>query len=90
MITTVPNVSYNVYDKHNTLIEVHNPAGMPDAMEVDHIEEPYIRASIITRTDYIGNIMSLCLGKARRTDQTGIMCQATAWNCTTTCRWPKS
>ena len=63
VITTVPNVSYNVYDKHNTLIEVHNPAGMPDAMEIDHIEEPYIRASIITRTDYIGNIMSLCLGK---------------------------
>ena len=63
VITTVPNVSYNVYDKHNTLIEVHNPAGMPDAMEIDHIEEPYIHASIITRTDYIGNIMSLCLGK---------------------------
>ena len=63
VITTVPNVSYNVYDKHNTLIEVHNPAGMPDAMEIDHIEEPYIRASIITRTDFIGNIMTLCLGK---------------------------
>lgn len=63
VITTVPNVSYNVYDKHNTLLEVHNPAGMPDAMEIDHIEEPYIRASIITRTDFIGNVMTLCLGK---------------------------
>ena len=63
VITTVPNVSYNVYDKHNTLLEVHNPAGMPDAMEIDHIEEPYILASIITRTDFIGNIMTLCLGK---------------------------
>lgn len=63
VITTVPNVSYNVYDKYNTLLEVHNPAGMPDAMEIDHIEEPYIRASIITRTDFIGNIMTLCLGK---------------------------
>lgn len=63
VITTVPNVSYNVYDKHQQLIEVHNPAGMPDAMEIDHIEEPYIRASIITRTDFIGNIMTLCLGK---------------------------
>lgn len=63
VITTVPNVSYNVYDKHNTLLEVHNPAGMPDAMEIDHIEEPYIRTSIITRTDFIGNIMTLCLGK---------------------------
>ena len=43
--------------------EVHNPAGMPDQTEIEHIEEPYIRASIITRTDYIGNIMTLCLGK---------------------------
>lgn len=63
VITTVPNVSYKIYDKHMEMKEVHNPAGMPDAMEIDHIEEPYIRASIITRTDYIGNIMSLCLGK---------------------------
>lgn len=63
VITTVPNVSYKVYDKHMELLEVHNPAGMPDATEIDHIEEPYIRASIITRTDFIGNIMTLCLGK---------------------------
>jgi len=63
VITTVPNVSYHVYDKHGEMREVHNPAGMPDATEIDHIEEPYIRASIITRTDYIGNIMTLCLGK---------------------------
>ena len=63
VITTVPNVSYNIYDKHMEMKEVHNPAGMPDAMEIDHIEEPYIRASIITRTDFIGNIMTLCLGK---------------------------
>ena len=63
VITTVPNVSYNIYDKHLEMKEVHNPAGMPDAMEIDHIEEPYIRGSIITRTDFIGNIMTLCLGK---------------------------
>ena len=63
VITTVPNVSYNIYDKHMEMKEVHNPAGMPDAMEIDHIEEPYIRASIITRTDFIGNIMTLSLGK---------------------------
>ena len=63
VITTVPNVSYNIYDKHLEMKEVHNPAGMPDAMEIDHIEEPYIRSSIITRTDFIGNIMTLCLGK---------------------------
>lgn len=63
VITTVPNVSYHIFDKHGDMKEVHNPAGMPEATEIDHIEEPYIRASIITRTDYIGNIMTLCLGK---------------------------
>ena len=63
VITTVPNVSYNIYDKHGEMKEVHNPVGMPDQTEIDHIEEPYIRASIITRTEYIGNIMTLCLGK---------------------------
>ncbi len=63
VITTVPNVSYHIFDKHGEMKEVHNPAGMPEATEIDHIEEPYIRASIITRTYYIGNIMTLCLGK---------------------------
>lgn len=63
VITTVPNVSYHIFDKHGEMKEVHNPAGMPDILEIEHIEEPYIRASIITRTDYIGNIMTLCLGK---------------------------
>lgn len=63
VITTVPNVSYHIFDKHGEVKEVHNPAGMPDQTEIDHIEEPYIRASIITKTEYIGNIMTLCLGK---------------------------
>jgi len=63
VITTVPNVSYKVYTKKEELLEVHNPSGLPDVMAVDRIEEPYIRASIITRTDYIGQIMTLCLGK---------------------------
>ncbi|HET7732387.1 MAG TPA: translation elongation factor 4 [Paludibacter sp.] len=63
VITTVPNVSYKVYTKKDELIEVHNPSGLPDIMAIDRIEEPYIRASIITRTDYIGQIMTLCLGK---------------------------
>ncbi len=63
VITTVPNVSYKVYDKKGGCIEVHNPAGMPDPTYIDHIEEPFIRASIITTTDYIGPIMTLCLGK---------------------------
>ena len=63
VITTVPNVSYNVFDKQGHMTEVHNPGGMPDPTLIDHIEEPYIRASIITATDYIGPIMTLCLGK---------------------------
>ena len=63
VITTVPNVSYKVYDKHGNMTEVHNPSGLPDPTLIDHIEEPYIRASIITATDYIGPIMTLCLAK---------------------------
>ena len=63
VITTVPNVSYRVYDKHGEMKEVHNPSGMPEPTLIDHIEEPYIRASIITTTNYIGPIMTLCLGK---------------------------
>jgi GTP-binding protein LepA len=63
VITTVPNVSYLVYDKQGEVHEVHNPAGMPDQTLIDHIEEPYIRATVITTTTYLGNIMTLCLGK---------------------------
>lgn len=63
VITTVPNVSYLIYDKQGNVNEVHNPGGMPDATLIDHIEEPYIKASVITSTDYIGAIMTLCLGK---------------------------
>ena len=63
VITTVPNVSYHIYDKQGNMTEVHNPGGMPDPTMIDHIEEPYIKASIITTTDYIGPIMTLCLGK---------------------------
>lgn len=63
VITTVPNVSYKVYDKRGTVTEVHNPAGMPDPALIERIDEPYIRSSVITTTDYIGPIMTLCLGK---------------------------
>ena len=63
VITTVPNVSYMVYDKQGHANEVHNPGGMPDPTLIDHIEEPFIDATIITATDYIGPIMTLCLGK---------------------------
>ncbi len=63
VITTVPNVSYLVHDKKGNVTEVHNPAGLPDPTLIDYIEEPYIRASVITNTTYIGPIMTLCLGK---------------------------
>lgn len=63
VITTVPNVSYMVYDKQGNEKEVHNPSGLPDQTMIDHIEEPFIRASIITSSDYIGPIMTLCLDK---------------------------
>lgn len=63
VITTVPNVSYLVYDKQGEVKEVHNPAGMPDQTLIDHIEEPYIHASVITTANFIGPIMTLCLGK---------------------------
>ena len=63
VITTVPNVSYKVYDKKGQCKEVHNPSGLPDITTIDRIEEPYIRASVIKNTAYIGPIMTLCLGK---------------------------
>lgn len=63
VITTVPNVSYKVYDKKGQCKEVHTPSGLPDITTIDRIEEPYIRASVITNTAYIGPIMTLCLGK---------------------------
>ena len=63
VITTVPNVSYMVYDKQGSVKDVHNPSGLPESTLIDHIEEPYIRATIITSTNFIGPIMRLCLDK---------------------------
>ena len=63
VITTVPNVSYMVYEKTGVEKEVHNPSGLPELTAIDHIEEPYIKATIITDTNYIGGIMKLCLEK---------------------------
>ena len=63
VITTVPNVSYKVFTKQGEELEVHNPSGLPDPTEIDHIEEPYIRATIITSANYIGPIIKLCLDK---------------------------
>ena len=63
VITTVPNVSYKVYTTQGECIDVHNPSGLPAATLIDHIEEPYIRAQVISRSDYYGPIMKLCLDK---------------------------
>ena len=63
VITTVPNVSYLVYDKQGNVQEVHNPSGMPEPTLIDHVEEPFINATIITTATYIGPIMTLCLSK---------------------------
>lgn len=63
VIATVPNVSYRVHTTKKEVIEVHNPSGMPNPSEIDFVEEPYIRAQIISKADYIGPIMKLCLDK---------------------------
>ena len=63
VITTVPNVSYKVYTTKGEIIEVHNPSGLPEPTAIDHIEEPYIHANIITRAEYMGGIMKLCIDK---------------------------
>jgi GTP-binding protein LepA len=63
VITTVPNVSYIVHTKKGERYEIHNPLGLPEVTKIDKIEEPYITASIITKSDYIGQIMTLCIEK---------------------------
>lgn len=62
-ITTVPNVSYKVYTTHGEVVDVHNPSGLPAPTLIDYIEEPYIRAQIISRADFFGPVMKLCLDK---------------------------
>jgi GTP-binding protein LepA len=63
VITTVPNVSYKVYTTQGECLDVHNPSGLPAATLIDRIEEPYIRAQVITKADFFGAIMKLCLDK---------------------------
>ncbi len=63
VITTVPNVSYLVHTSKGEVIEVHNPSGLPEPTLIDHIEEPYITAQIITKSDYLGSVMKLCIDK---------------------------
>ena len=63
VITTVPNVSYKVYTNKGEVVDVHNPSGLPSPTLIDHIEEPYIRAQIISKSDFYGPIMKLCMDK---------------------------
>ncbi len=63
VITTVPNVSFKVMSTKGEVIEVHNPSGLPASTAIDHIEEPYINAQVISQADYVGSIMKLCLDK---------------------------
>jgi GTP-binding protein LepA len=65
VITTVPNVSYNAYTNKepDTIIEVHNPSDLPEPSKLNRVEEPYIKATIITKSDYVGPVMSLCIEK---------------------------
>lgn len=63
VITTVPNVSYKVYTTQGEVVDVHNPSGLPVQTTIDYIEEPYIRAQIISKSEYFGQIMKLCLEK---------------------------
>lgn len=63
VITTVPNVSYKVVTTRDEMIEVHNPSGLPPVVNIDHIEEPYIIAQVITKSEYVGSIMNLCIDK---------------------------
>ncbi len=63
VITTVPNVSYKVVTTKGEKLDVHNPSGLPAPTLIDYIEEPYIKAQVITKTEYVGAIMNLCIDK---------------------------
>ena len=63
VITTVPNVSYKAFTSKGIEIDVHNPSDLPDPSKLDHVQEPYIKANIITKSEYVGSIMSLCIQK---------------------------
>ena len=63
MITTTPGVIYKVYKKNNTVIDLQNPTNMPDPSQIEKIEEPWIKATIITPDDYLGSIIKICQDK---------------------------
>ena len=72
VITTVPNVSYKVYTSKGEVVDVHNPSGLPEPTMIDHIEEPYIMAQVITHSDYLGNVMKLCIDKRGTLKKSGL------------------
>ncbi|MFI3281448.1 MAG: translation elongation factor 4 [Rikenellaceae bacterium] len=63
VITTVPNVSYTITTTTGEVIEVHNPSGLPEVTKISKIEEPYIKAQVITKSEFLGNVMKLCIDK---------------------------
>jgi GTP-binding protein LepA len=63
VITTVPNVSYHAFTTRDEMIVVNNPSDLPDVSKIDHVEEPYIKAQIITKAEFVGSIMTLCINK---------------------------
>ncbi|MFN9798819.1 MAG: elongation factor 4, partial [Bacteroidota bacterium] len=63
VITTVPNVSYLAHTKKGEILEIHNPSELPDPNKLDFVEEPYIKAQVITKSEYIGAVMTLCIEK---------------------------
>ncbi|MDR1006039.1 MAG: translation elongation factor 4 [Bacteroidales bacterium] len=63
VITTVPNVNYKIHTTKGEIVDVYNPSGLPEPNYIDFIEEPFIKASVITKSDYIGQIINLCIGK---------------------------
>lgn len=63
VITTVPNVSFKVLQNDGEIIDVHNPSGLPHITKIDHVDEPYIHAQIITHSDYVGQVMNLCIDR---------------------------
>ena len=71
VITTVPNVPYKAFTKKGEVIEVHTPSALPEPTVIDHVEEPYIKAQVITKAEYVGPIMTLCLSKR------GTLCKQT-------------
>ena len=89
LLATTPNVEYHVRMTSGEMLEVHSPADMPDPNYIEAVEEPYIRASIITPPDFVGPIMELCQARRGRTS-TCTTCPSSVCRCATTCRWPRS